>query len=248
MHYNHMRQIITSVWFLGLFVIIHAVSVTAQSPEVQYATPQKPDPVARVKPIYTVPDAVTPGEDDDRAAAVEAKEGAVAEEQALTEEGAVAEEEKTDASSDNPAAEAPQKEAHAAVETTDLEPAIDLNSVKGCQSAINALIKDEPLEFLPGRYSLSAAGTKAVKDLAVVIKDCQSAKLIIEGHTDDVGNPIANQRLSGFRANSVMQLFEKYGVNKKRMRAVGYGADKPLVPNDSDENMATNRRIELRLY
>lgn len=241
MHYNHMRQIITSVWFLGLFVIIHAVSVTAQSPQVQYATPQKPDPVAKVKPIYVVPDAVTPGEDDAEASPETNAEAA----QDAAEEKP---ENQPEAAAENEADKKPEAEVEAAVEATPAEPTIDLTSVTGCQSAINALIKDEPLEFLPGRYRLSPAGEKAVQDLAVIIKDCQAAKLIIEGHTDDVGNPIANQRLSGFRANSVMELFVKHGVSKKRLRAVGYGADKPLVPNDSDENKATNRRIELKLY
>lgn len=126
--------------------------------------------------------------------------------------------------------------------------AMDVTSTKGCQAAINKKLKEQPIQFLPGRYTLSADSAREVKEVAEIFNNCKDAKMVVEGHTDSSGNPAANQRLSGRRANSVLNLFVKYGVKKSRMRAVGYGADQPLFPNDSEENKALNRRIELELY
>ena len=69
----------------------------------------------------------------------------------------------------------------------------------------------------------------------------------IQGHTDDVGRNAANQRLSERRANSVRDWMIQNGIDGGRMTARGYGEDSPLVPNDSDENRAKNRRIQFRV-
>ena len=124
----------------------------------------------------------------------------------------------------------------------------ELNTVEGCQNAVLSILKEQPIEFLPGRHSLSRASIEIVKDIAVVLKDCEKVKVIISGHTDNRGTPETNQRLSGLRASSVMDAFIKTGVKQGRLRAVGFGDTKPLVPNDSPENEALNRRIELELY
>ena len=69
----------------------------------------------------------------------------------------------------------------------------------------------------------------------------------IQGHTDDVGRNAANQNLSERRANSVRDWFIQNGINANRMTARGYGEENPLVPNDSPENRARNRRIQFRV-
>lgn len=124
----------------------------------------------------------------------------------------------------------------------------ELKTVEGCQNAVLSILKEQPIEFLPGRHSLSRVSIEIVKDIAVVLKDCEKVKVIISGHTDNRGTPETNQRLSGLRASSVMDAFIKTGVKQARLRAVGFGDSKPLVPNDSPENEALNRRIELELY
>lgn len=124
----------------------------------------------------------------------------------------------------------------------------DLKTVEGCQNAVLSILKEQPIEFLPGRHALSRTSIEIVKDIAVVLKDCEKVKVIISGHTDNRGTPETNQRLSGQRASSVMDAFIKTGLKQGRLRAVGFGDSKPLVPNDSPENEALNRRIELELY
>jgi len=69
----------------------------------------------------------------------------------------------------------------------------------------------------------------------------------VQGHTDDVGSDIANQRLSESRANSVRDWLIQRGIDESRMTARGYGKTSPLVPNDSAENRAKNRRIQFRI-
>ena len=74
----------------------------------------------------------------------------------------------------------------------------------------------------------------------------------VEGHTDNV--PIhtvrypSNWELSIARAVSVVKYFAESGkINPQRLSAVGYGATRPLVPNDSRENRTRNRRVEIVL-
>ena len=74
----------------------------------------------------------------------------------------------------------------------------------------------------------------------------------IEGHTDD--RPIRNEQfkdnfwLSSARALNVLDVFvNEVGIVPERLSAVGYGEFRPLVDNDSQENRATNRRVEIKI-
>jgi chemotaxis protein MotB len=76
----------------------------------------------------------------------------------------------------------------------------------------------------------------------------------VQGHSDDVplSNALAqrwgsNWELAAARASSVVRLFEAEGVDPTRLRAVSYGMWAPVVENDTPENRARNRRIEIRL-
>ncbi|HVU51802.1 MAG TPA: OmpA family protein [Polyangia bacterium] len=73
----------------------------------------------------------------------------------------------------------------------------------------------------------------------------KSARVEISGHTDNVGKPKANKALSQNRAESCRKYIISKGVDGSRIKAVGYGDERPIVPNDSDENRQKNRRIEV---
>ena len=75
-------------------------------------------------------------------------------------------------------------------------------------------------------------------------RNCPTVAIEIGGHTDSEGTPERNQRLSDRRAQSVYDYLTRKGVEAKKLVAVGYGETRPLVPNDSAENRAKNRRIE----
>lgn len=68
----------------------------------------------------------------------------------------------------------------------------------------------------------------------------------ISGHTDSRGSNQKNQVLSEQRANSVKEWLVAKGISADRITTVGYGEDKPIAPNDTDENMLKNRRIEFK--
>jgi outer membrane protein OmpA-like peptidoglycan-associated protein len=71
-------------------------------------------------------------------------------------------------------------------------------------------------------------------------------KLVIEGHTDNVGSATSNQTLSDKRAAAVRQfLISNYHVDGSRLTSKGLGATKPAVSNDTPEGRQQNRRVEL---
>jgi outer membrane protein OmpA-like peptidoglycan-associated protein len=68
----------------------------------------------------------------------------------------------------------------------------------------------------------------------------------VGGHTDSVGQPDYNLKLSGERAAAVKAWLVSHGIADGRVATNGYGDTKPLVPNDTDEHRAKNRRVELK--
>ena len=68
-------------------------------------------------------------------------------------------------------------------------------------------------------------------------------KVVIEGHSDNVGNAEANRRLSLARAQSVKDYLVKKGVETARLEAKGYGPDRPLLSNATAKGRAANRRV-----
>jgi outer membrane protein OmpA-like peptidoglycan-associated protein len=72
-------------------------------------------------------------------------------------------------------------------------------------------------------------------------------KIEIAAHTDDIGAAAYNVRLSKERANSVINYITRNNIEEERLLPQGYGESKPVVPNDSEENRAKNRRVELKI-
>jgi OOP family OmpA-OmpF porin len=72
------------------------------------------------------------------------------------------------------------------------------------------------------------------------------ARVEIAGHTDNVGSRKANHTLSEKRAQACRDYIVSKGIDRDRIEAVGFGDERPLVPNDTDEGRQKNRRIEAR--
>ena len=73
---------------------------------------------------------------------------------------------------------------------------------------------------------------------------CPEASIEIEGHTDAEGTPERNAALSERRAQAVVSYLTSSGIPADRLKAIGYGAARPVAPNDTPGNRAKNRRIE----
>lgn len=71
-------------------------------------------------------------------------------------------------------------------------------------------------------------------------------RLMIEGHTDNTGNPESNAQLSNRRAAAVKQeLVNTFGIPAARLETVGKGQSEPVSPNDTVEGRQNNRRVVL---
>jgi outer membrane protein OmpA-like peptidoglycan-associated protein len=77
-----------------------------------------------------------------------------------------------------------------------------------------------------------------------VLKKNPKMTIRVEGHTDDKGPPEYNKRLSQRRADSVRKYLIGHGIEGSRLEAVGYGMERPIVPNTSPVNRALNRRVQ----
>ena len=76
---------------------------------------------------------------------------------------------------------------------------------------------------------------------------CQQMQIEVEGHADAEGTPERNQALSERRADAVVGYLVDRGIAAERVSAVGYGATRPVAPNDTPANRAQNRRIEFTI-
>ena len=72
-------------------------------------------------------------------------------------------------------------------------------------------------------------------------------KIRIEGHTDTTGKREKNLKLSDGRAKSVMAYLASKGIDEGRLVAKGFGQEKPLADNKTEEGRAKNRRVEIHI-
>ncbi len=93
-------------------------------------------------------------------------------------------------------------------------------------------------ELVPG-------STGTVDSVAAVLRDHPTAEIVLEGHTDNVGDPATNQRLSQQRADAIKAALAARGVAAERVSTAGIGQDRPITSNDTEEGRAQNRRVEI---
>jgi outer membrane protein OmpA-like peptidoglycan-associated protein len=85
---------------------------------------------------------------------------------------------------------------------------------------------------------------KILDAVVEVLKQFPKIKLEIQGHTDNKGKPEYNKKLSDRRAISVVKYLVAHGIEPGRLTSHGYGMERPLVANDSDQGRALNRRVQ----
>lgn len=116
---------------------------------------------------------------------------------------------------------------------------------QGCRAALADLSKT-PIVF----DALDAVGedSAAMLDaLTATILRCKGVAVEVAGYVDDQGVAELNRDRSKRRAQSVVDRFVKAGADSFYVWAMGYGAERPVAPNDSDENRARNRRMEFNV-
>jgi outer membrane protein OmpA-like peptidoglycan-associated protein len=110
------------------------------------------------------------------------------------------------------------------------------------------ILVSERIYFDDDRDTIREVSGPVLDQLAAVIRTlAPGVKVVVEGHTDDSGNAAYNLDLAHRRARSVVEYLRARGVAPERLEHVGYGAARPLAPNDSPEGRALNRRVEFVL-
>ena len=100
--------------------------------------------------------------------------------------------------------------------------------------------------FATASAEIQGESTPTLKEIGGMLTAHPELKLMIEGHTDNVGAAATNQTLSEQRALAVKQyLVSTYGIDATRLGTSGFGASKPTSSNDTPEGRQNNRRVEL---
>jgi outer membrane protein OmpA-like peptidoglycan-associated protein len=105
---------------------------------------------------------------------------------------------------------------------------------------------DTPVIFASGEATLDRISNGAlIFRIAALLQARPEWRMAIVGHTDNLGDPVANYELSFARASSIRQALVGQGVNEDRLTVRGAGSDSPVASNATEEGRAANRRIEL---
>lgn len=100
--------------------------------------------------------------------------------------------------------------------------------------------------FDTGSDRLRPESTPTLKEIGTMLQKYADLRLLIEGHTDNVGDDASNQTLSERRAAAVMRyLIETFQIDPSRLESRGFGETRPIGTNDTPEGRQNNRRVEL---
>lgn len=101
------------------------------------------------------------------------------------------------------------------------------------------------INFDSGKSTIKKESMPVVEQIIEMMKQAPDIKISIEGHTDSDGSNESNLKLSDARAKAVLDAIVKGGIDKSRLTSAGFGEDKPIADNKTEEGKAKNRRVEL---
>ncbi|HEY1862080.1 MAG TPA: OmpA family protein [Roseiarcus sp.] len=113
-----------------------------------------------------------------------------------------------------------------------------------CHNRFDVISRTGAIYFKSGSADLDPASRPLLTVALDAIVKCPALKVEIAGYTDSDGAAEENVKLSQRRAEAVVAYLKSDGVAADRLFAKGYGATRPVAPNDTDKNKALNRRIE----
>jgi OOP family OmpA-OmpF porin len=100
------------------------------------------------------------------------------------------------------------------------------------------------VEFDFDKSTIKKGYYQDIDNLAQVMKDYPDINVVIEGHTDSVGTAAYNKKLSQRRAEAVKKYMVEKGIDVNRLKAQGFGEEKPIASNETKEGRRQNRRVE----
>ena len=135
------------------------------------------------------------------------------------------------------------------VRLTDLDtyskvPGADVDAIAAIGGAIRLNLNSAVL-FDTGKYQLKEGASDSLDILVKTIAETPYGKVIVQGHTDNVGDSKSNLLLSENRARKVSNYLKANLPQKYQFEISGLGESAPIAPNDTDENRQKNRRVEI---
>jgi peptidoglycan-associated lipoprotein len=128
------------------------------------------------------------------------------------------------------------------------------NRVNAVETAARKLVFEVTLSedqgnFAFGKTELPDAAKARLDQLVQQMKaDTKNIFIEIEGHTDNVGSPLINEKVGMERAEAVKRyLYEQHQVPLHKMNVISYGEEKPVAPNNKRDGRAQNRRVVVKV-
>lgn len=128
-----------------------------------------------------------------------------------------------------------------------LDPVATLPTPEECVARVNAILLERKIAFPPGASEIEGEALDTLDQLAEALKDCSQVPMEIGAHSDSQGREEMNLNLSQARADAVLNGLLARRVLTSNLSAVGYGEDRPIADNDTEEGREANRRIEFTL-
>ncbi|MFM2422898.1 MAG: hypothetical protein RL291_1428 [Pseudomonadota bacterium] len=117
-------------------------------------------------------------------------------------------------------------------------------AAEACQATLQRVAREGIIQFERASAALAQSSNATLDRIVAAARQCPGLAVDIEGHTDNEGTEERNKALSERRARSVVDYLVRAGIPANQLKAVGYGAGRPIAPNDTAEGRARNRRIE----
>jgi len=143
-----------------------------------------------------------------------------------------------------PGSAAPASPAPASAPPSGPAPASPVPAAADCANLSTDIKGLGPITFPTNGFALSPDAEQTLNRVADKLKGCASAKVSINGYTDNTGNDAINNPLSANRANAVADYLKAQGVPGDRLTAKGLGSSNPVADNGPD-GQVKNRRVEI---
>ena len=101
--------------------------------------------------------------------------------------------------------------------------------------------------MVPHEYNLRPESFVELDRVVKLMKENPTIEIELSAHTDSRASDEHNLVLSDNRAKSVREYIISKGIDASRMTSIGYGETRPVAPNDTEENMQLNRRVEFKI-
>jgi OmpA-OmpF porin, OOP family len=137
------------------------------------------------------------------------------------------------------------------------EPGVKPPSGNGCPKpplppattlAQQAIVLSQQVQFETGTAVLRPESDRVLSEVARILAEHPEVELVeVQGHTDEVGTADYNRQLGLARATSVVDWLAQHGTKRERLTPKGYGSDRPVADNTSEDGRQKNRRVEFKI-